>query len=93
MFQPLFSASYSYDDDKGGQHDPHLKIIGGHEILEGHTIQMLQNKRLKDALFTLHAHREEREISASSLPSPQHTHTHTQKVFSVATIFVPVSFK
>ena len=33
------------DDEKGGQHDPHLRIIGGsHETVRGHIIHMLQNK-------------------------------------------------
>ena len=32
--------------DIGGQHDPHLRIIGDHrETLGGHIIPMLQNKR------------------------------------------------
>ena len=32
-------------DDVGGQHDPYLRIIGGHrETLEGHAIHMLQNE-------------------------------------------------
>ena len=37
-------------DGIGSQHDPHLRIIGGHrETLEGHGIQMSENKRLKHA--------------------------------------------
>ena len=32
-------------DHIGSQHDPHLRIIGGHqETLEGHNIHMLQNE-------------------------------------------------
>ena len=32
-------------DDIGGQHDPHLRIVGGHhETLEGRNFQMLQNE-------------------------------------------------
>ena len=37
-------------DDIQSQYDPHLRIIGGHrETLEGHGIQMSENKRLKHA--------------------------------------------
>ena len=32
-------------DGIGGQHDPHLRIIGGHhETLGGHVIHILQSK-------------------------------------------------
>ena len=32
-------------NDIGGQHDPHLRVIGcHHETLEGRNIQMLQNE-------------------------------------------------
>ena len=38
--QSYLRASY-----RGGQHDPHLRIIGGRcETLNGHIIHMLQNK-------------------------------------------------
>ena len=38
-------------DEVGGQHDPHLRIIGGHEILEGHTIHMFHIKGKNSHMF------------------------------------------
>ena len=58
-------------DDMWSQHDPHLRIIGGHrETLEGHSIHMLQNK-VKTCIINVHTTQTQLKTERASPAYPQ----------------------